>query len=81
MSPLEEMMVQDGVLAFVASEENHAVAHQLCRDRNLTATYAAWHPVPAYRVFRTGSLLSDNDKYPSGLVIIDDNGIPHPWTP
>jgi hypothetical protein len=32
-------------------------------------------------MFKTGSLLSRNDEYPSGLVIVDEKGNPHPWTP
>ena len=45
----------------------------------LTITYAEWHPHPEYRIFKTGTLLSRNDKYPSGLIIIDNRGNPIPY--
>lgn len=79
MSLLEEIILQDGCLNFVPTEENHEVAHNICKKRNLTAVYCAWHPEPSYRVFRTGSLLSRNEEYPSGLVIVDESGTPTPW--
>lgn len=49
------------------------------KSNGLTVTFAPWHPNPQYRIFKTGSLLSRNEEYPSGLVIVDDRGTPRPW--
>jgi hypothetical protein len=49
------------------------------KANGMSITYAPWHPHPKYRQFKTGSLLSRNEDYPSGLVIVDDQGHPHPW--
>lgn len=38
----------------------------------MTVIFAPGHPNPSYRTFKTGSLLSKNDLYPSGLVIVDE---------
>lgn len=41
------------------------------KANGLTVVFAPWHPVPEYRVFKTGSLLSKNELYPSGLVLVE----------
>jgi hypothetical protein len=51
------------------------------KTNQMTVVFAAWHPNPQYRCFKTGSLLSRNDEYPSGLVIVDDKGRPSKWKP
>lgn len=45
----------------------------------VTIIYADWHPNPEYRISKTGMFLSRNEKYPSGLILVDDKGIPHPY--
>lgn len=51
------------------------------KTNDMTVTYAPWHPNPEFRVFKTGSLLSRNDEYPSGIVIVPEprKGDPYPW--
>ena len=49
------------------------------KANNLTIVYADWHPNPQYRVSKTGSFLSRNEKYPSGLILVDNKGEPHPY--
>lgn len=49
------------------------------KAHGLTVVFAPWHPNPEYRIFKTGSLLSRNDEYPSGLVILNERGVPQPW--
>lgn len=49
------------------------------KTNNKTVVYASWHPVPEYRVFDTGSLLSRNEEYPSGLILVDEKGRPKPF--
>lgn len=41
------------------------------KEKNLTIVYAPWHITPEFRVFKTGTLLSRNSEYPSGLIILD----------
>jgi hypothetical protein len=72
-------MNADTCIAIPADDNRHAEMDAYGKANGLTVTYAAWHPNPQYRMFKTGSLLSKNDKYPSGLVIVDEKGNPHPW--
>lgn len=51
-----------------------------CKERNMTAAYAPWHPEPRYTIFETGTLLSKNSFYPSGVVIVEEDGTPVPWS-
>jgi hypothetical protein len=62
-----------------ADHFTHKQMHELGLKTNQTIVYAAWHSSPEYRVFPTGSLLSRNEEYPCGLVIVDEKGKPTPW--
>lgn len=68
-----------GCVAIRTETMSHDEFDAFGKMSGLTITYAAWHPNPEYRMFMTGSLASRNEKYPSGLVIIDDKGNPHPY--
>lgn len=61
-------------------EERHAERDAHGKQNGLTIVYAPWHSNPSYLSFKTGSLLSRNDEYPSGLVIVDQTGKPSPWS-
>jgi hypothetical protein len=74
-------MNDDTCIALPATGDRHAEMDAYGKANGMTVTYAAWHLNPEYRMFKTGSLLSRNDDYPSGLVIVDEKGNPHPWTP
>lgn len=58
---------------------SHAEMDAYGKSNSLTITFAPWNPNPQYRTFKTGSLLSRNDEYPSGLVIVKEDGLPIPW--
>jgi len=60
-------------------DRKHAQMDAYGKANNVTVTFAPWHPAPEYRMFPTGSLLSRNEEYPSGLVIVGDDGTPRPW--
>lgn len=64
-----------------ASQETHTKVDAWAKSNRMTVTYADWHPNPKYRAFRTGSLLSHNEGYPSGLILIDSKGNPSPFKP
>lgn len=66
-------------IAVKADQFKHKQMHEFGLKTNQTVVYAGWHPSPEYRMFTTGSLLSRNDEYPSGLVIVEKNGNPTPW--
>lgn len=68
-------------LAFLADGSKHADVDAWGKREGMTVTFAPWHPDAEYICFKTGTLLSRNDKYPSGLVIVDEQGNPEPWTP
>ena len=53
---------------------------QMGKSEGLTIVYAAWHPQPEYRIFKTGTLASRNEDYPSGLVLVDERGKAQPWS-
>jgi hypothetical protein len=63
----------------VAVDADHTEMDAWCKANGKTATFAPWHPNPEYRIFTTGSLLSRNEQYPSGVVIVDRNEPPRPW--
>lgn len=73
-------VVDAGCISLPAlGEAQHAEMDQYGKANGLTVTFAPWHPNPSYGIFRTGSLLSRNEQYPSGLVIVDEQGLPKPW--
>ena len=59
--------------------DKHSQMDLFGKANRMTVVFAPWHPNPEYRIFETGSLLSRNDEYPSGLVIVEKNGKPYPW--
>ncbi len=63
------------------SEFSQSEIDAFAKANDLTVTYCPWHPVPEYRMFRTGTLLSRNDEYPCGLVIVDENMKARPFAP
>ena len=63
----------------ISVDADHSDMDAWCKLNSKTATFAPWHPQPEYRIFKTGSLLSRNDQYPSGVVIVERGGTPRPW--
>jgi hypothetical protein len=63
----------------ITNGDKHAEMDAYGKANGLTVVFAPWHPHPEYRRFKTGSCLSRNDEYPSGLVIVNERGVPHPW--
>ena len=63
-----------------STEETHAKWHAFGIEHRMTITYAPWHSRPEYRMFATGSLLSRNEEFPSGLVLVWDDGTPVPYS-
>jgi len=61
------------------SDKDHEKMDLYGKQNNITIVYAAWHPNPVYRMFKTGTLLSRNKEYPSGLVIVNEKGNPYPY--
>jgi hypothetical protein len=59
--------------------DKHAEMDAYGKANSLTVVFAPWHPNLEYRIFKTGSLLSRNEEYPSGLVIVNERGAPQPW--
>jgi hypothetical protein len=59
---------------------DHAELDRHGKANGVTITHAPWHPEPGYTYFKTGSLLSRNQEYPSGLVIIGSDGKPKPYS-
>lgn len=57
----------------------HAGMDEYGKTNGMTIVFAAWHPNPQYRIFKTGSLLSRNEEYPSGLIMVDERGVPRVW--
>jgi hypothetical protein len=66
-------------IAVPTNGDRHSEMHQYGLANSYTIVFAAWHPNCQYRIFKTGSLLSKNDLYPSGLVIVDEHAQPHPY--
>lgn len=60
-----------------ASLDTHRKIDVWAKANSMTVTYADWHPKPEYRMFKTGTLLSRNSEYPSGLILINQKGIPY----
>jgi hypothetical protein len=60
-------------------ENNHLAMDSYGKANNMTVTFAAWHPNPEYRMFETGKLLSSNERYPIGLIVVDECGEPTTW--
>lgn len=76
-------LLADGCVAFAfddaLDEVNHGKIDEWAKASGRTVVYCPWHPNPEYRVFKTGTLFSRNEDYPSGLVIVDDKLKTHPW--
>jgi len=70
------MLLDAGCVAVEAGPENHDAMDAYGKKNNLTVVFAAWHPRPEYRIFKTGSLFSKNEDYPSGLVLVSEQGNP-----
>jgi hypothetical protein len=68
-------------LSMEAGVTPHDAMDKYAKENGLTAVFAPWHPSPEYRIFKSGTLLSDNQKYPAGLVIVDESGNPTPYKP
>lgn len=73
-------MNEETCISSVGLFDRHSQADAFGKKHGLTITFSPWHPVPEYRVFETGSLLSRNEDYPSGLCVIDEAGIPHTYS-
>lgn len=71
--------MSDGFLALPSEGGKHAEMDAYGKANGMTVVFAPWHPNPQYRIFKTGSLLSRNEEYPSGLVIVNEQGVPHLW--
>lgn len=56
--------------------DKHQEMNEFGKANGMTVVFAPWHPNPEYRLFKTGSLLSRNEQYPSGLVIVEKDGQP-----
>lgn len=63
-----------GCISTRTDGNKHAEMDAHGKANGLTIVFAAWHPRPEYRIFKTGSLLSRNEEYPSGLVILHGCG-------
>lgn len=63
----------------VENTDLHSYYDEYGKENEVTITYSPWHPNPSYRIFKTGTLGSRNEEYPSGLIIVDEKGIPHVW--
>ncbi len=69
-------MITIDCISFPNEEKHHSEWDSWGKENNMTVVFAPWHPNPEYRVFKTGSLLSKNEQYPSGLIVINDQGTP-----
>lgn len=69
----------DGCISTRTDGSKHAEMDAYGKANFLTVVFAPWHPNPEYRIFKTGSLLSRNEEFPSGLVIVNERGAPQPW--
>ena len=68
-----------GALGLGLAGDLHAQMDGYGKAHGLTVTFAPWHPKPEYVLFKTGDLASGNEGFPSGLVIVNERGEPHPW--
>lgn len=67
---MKSIFESGGCLALRTAGDKHAEMDSYGKANGLTVVFAPWHPNPEYRVFKTGSLLSRNEEFPSGLVIV-----------
>lgn len=74
-----EVVESGGCLGLPAEDDKHADMDAFGKANGLTVVFAPWHPNPKYVIFKTGSLLSRNEEYPSGLVIVNEKGAPQSW--
>lgn len=63
----------------IKSDNLHGKMDEYGKNHGVTVVFCPWHPNPEYRMFKTGTLCSRNDEYPSGLVIVNEKGVPHSW--
>jgi len=68
-----------GCISTQTDGSKHAEMDAYGKANGMTVVFAPWHPNPEYRIFKTGSLASRNEKYPSGLVIVNERCAPQPW--
>lgn len=72
-----------GCVTIDAASSSHQQMDSYGKELGFTVVHAPWHPNPDYRIWKTGSLegatKSDRENFPSGLVIVDETGIPHAW--
>lgn len=68
-------------VAFPYSEAYVAGLDAWGKTNGMTIVYAPWHQNPEFRIFKTGSLMTRNNEYPSGIVIVPEprKGDPYPW--
>lgn len=79
VSLLDEIVESGGCLGVKTEGDKHAEMDAYGKSNSLTVVFSPWHLNPEYRIFKTGSLLSRNEEYPSGLIIVNQRGEPHPW--
>lgn len=72
-------MTEMSCTSFLHAGQDLEEVDKWAKANGCTVTFASWHPSPELRIFKTGSLLSRNDEYPSGVVIVTRKGIPNPW--
>lgn len=77
MTPLFD--IPKSCIGLPTDGSKHAAMDAYGKASGRTIVFAPWHPNPEYRIFKTGSLLSRNEEYPSGLVIVDESGKATPW--
>lgn len=70
-----------GCAGMPTAGDRHAEMDSFGKANGMTVVFAPWHQQPEYRVFKTGTLSSRNEEFPSGLVIVDERGAPRPWPP
>lgn len=76
---IKKVIANGGCYSMKPTTLSHSEMDEYGKANGFTVTFAAWHPEPGYAIFKTGSLCSGNDKFPSGLVIVNERGIPNPW--
>ncbi len=70
-------MIDDICIGFKNSCLSDSELDRHGKVNNITIVKTNHNNETDYRMFTTGTLLSRNDKYPSGLVILDNNGKPN----
>jgi hypothetical protein len=76
---LDAVVQSGGCLGLSTEGDKHAEMDAYGKANRLTVVFAPWHLNPQYQIFKTGSLLSRNEEYPSGLVIVNERGAPQSW--